>query len=212
MFRFDPALLPPAPDLSFEQGLWAAGLSHLAGIDEAGRGALAGPVAAAAVIFPADPGLVKRLAGVNDSKQLSARQRQALRPLIQAAALAWSVGLATAQEIDQLGILPATRLAAMRAVQALSPAPQHLLLDCLLLPDLDIPQVSLVKGDCRALSIAAASILAKTARDALMSEFAAQYPAYNFARHKGYGTLVHRQALAKHGPCPLHRLSFRFSE
>ena len=209
MLRFDPSLLPPAPDLSFEQALWAAGALHIAGIDEAGRGALAGPVVAAAVILPADPSITGQLAGVDDSKQLSPRQRQALRPRILEVALAWGVGLASAQEIDMLGILPATRLAAWRAVQALDAAPQHLLLDCLLLPDLDIPQTSLVKGDCRSLSIAAASIIAKTTRDAQMVELAAHYPAYGLATHKGYGTLAHRRALAKYGPSPLHRISFK---
>ncbi len=209
MARFDPALLPPAPDLSFEQALWAAGVRYAAGIDEAGRGALAGPVAAAAVILPPEPGLAEHLAGVQDSKQLSPAQRQALRPRIQEAALAWGVGMASPQEIDQLGILPATRLAAWRAIQALQPAPQHLLLDWLLLPDLDIPQTALVKGDCRVLSIAAASILAKTARDDLMVDLAAQHPAYGFEQHKGYGTLAHRRALASCGPCPQHRLTWR---
>jgi len=209
MARFDPALLPPRPDLSFEQALWAAGVGNVAGIDEAGRGALAGPVAAAAVILPPEPALAQSLAGVQDSKQLSPAQRQALRPRHSRDCPGLGVGMASPQEIDQLGILPATRLAAWRAIQALQPAPQHLLLDWLLLPDLDIPQTTLVKGDCRVLSVAAASILAKTARDDLMVGLATQYPAYGFEQHKGYGTLAHRRALASCGPCPQHRLTWK---
>jgi ribonuclease HII len=165
-------------------------------------------VAAAAVILPADLQVATRLAGVRDSKQMSARSRQKARDLIQAHALTWGVGFASVQEIDQLGILPATRLAASRALQALSVQPEHLLLDYLFLGDSELPQTSLVKGDCRSLSIAAASILAKTTRDALMLELDQQYPGYGLAAHKGYGTPAHRQAIRRLGACPLHRQSF----
>jgi ribonuclease HII len=207
--RFDPALLPPSPDLSFEQALWAAGVHRVGGIDEAGRGPLAGPVAAAVVILPLHPSLAERLAGVRDSKQMTPRQRQEACPRIKEAALGYAVGFAEAPEIDELGILPATRLAAWRALKALELAPEHLLLDYLFLPDIDLPQTSLIKGDCRSLSIAAASVLAKTARDARLWKLEEEYPGYGFARHKGYGTAVHRAALQRLGPCPQHRRSFR---
>lgn len=207
--RISPEQIPLAPDLRFEQALWAAGVPCVAGIDEAGRGALAGPVAAAAVILPPDPAVQAALSMVRDSKQMSPARRQAARLCIQAAAQAWGVGFASAQEIDALGILPATRLAALRAVQALAVAPQHLLLDYLFLPELPQPQTSLVKGDQRSLSIAAASVLAKTARDARMVALDAQYPGYGLAAHKGYGTAAHRRAIASLGASPLHRRSFQ---
>jgi ribonuclease HII len=205
---FDRSLIPPEPDLSFENILWQGGLSVIAGIDEAGRGALAGPVAAAAVILPPDPCMIHTLKGVRDSKQMTAAQRQAARELILRHAHAWGVGFASPGEIDRLGIVPATRLAAWRAVDELIIPPVHLLLDYLFLPDVPVPQTALVKGDCRSLSIAAASILAKTSRDALLVELDRQYPGYGFATHKGYGTLVHREALQHLGPSPVHRLSF----
>ena len=200
--------LPVCPDLAFEQALWTAGVRLVAGVDEAGRGPLAGPVAAAAVVLPADPGVAERLTGVRDSKQLSPSARQAARLQILAAALTWGVGFASAEEIDALGILPATHLAARRALDELARQPEHLLLDYLFLRESALPQTSLIKGDCRSLSIAAASVLAKTSRDALMLELDAQYPGYGLAAHKGYGTLAHRQALRRLGPCPIHRRSF----
>jgi ribonuclease HII len=206
--RFDPELIPTAPDLSLEQSLWRAGIVSLAGIDEAGRGALAGPVAAAAVVLPADRAAATRLQGVRDSKQMTAQQREAARRTIQEAALTWGVGFAEAEEIDRWGIVPATRLAMQRALDSLSLTPGHLLLDYMLLPDCPIPQTSMIKGDQRSLSIAAASVLAKTARDARMCDFSSQYPEYGFAGHKGYGTRLHLEALARSGPCPLHRRSF----
>jgi ribonuclease HII len=208
MPTFDLSLLPPAPDLSFEQALWDSGLSVVAGIDEAGRGALAGPVAAGAVVLPCDPGVAVRLHGVRDSKQMSPRQREEARERIRAVALTWGVGLASPDEIDALGILPATRLAACRALEALNPLPEHLLLDYLFLPEIPLSQTALVKGDCRSLSIAAASVLAKTARDALLRELDVCYPGYGFAVHKGYGTQAHRLALRRLGASPVHRLSF----
>ncbi|NJD58359.1 MAG: ribonuclease HII [Anaerolineae bacterium] len=208
MPAFDPSLLPAEPDLSFELALWQAGLTWVAGIDEAGRGALAGPVAAAAVILPQDETVTRQLSGVRDSKQMTAAQREVARAKIIQHALAWGVGTATNEEIDQLGILPATRLAACRALAALSTTPLHLLLDYLFLPDISIPQTALIKGDCRSLSIASASVLAKTTRDTLLRELDISYPEYGFASHKGYGTAEHRAALKRLGACPVHRLSF----
>jgi ribonuclease HII len=208
MPTFDASLLPPEPDLSFELELWQAGLMRVAGIDEAGRGALAGPVAAAAVILPQTMEVIGLLKGVRDSKQMTPKQRETAREWILQYAAAWGVGFATPEEIDQLGIVPATRLAAWRALGQLLPYPDHLLLDYLFLPDVSIPQTALIKGDCRSLSIAAASILAKTSRDALMRELDLRYPGYGFAAHKGYGTLAHRGALLRLGPSPVHRLSF----
>jgi ribonuclease HII len=206
--RIDPAQIPPAPNLDFESALWQQHIPLAAGLDEAGRGAWAGPVAAAAVILPADPGIEIKLKGVRDSKELTPVQREELAEKIRTHALSYATGLSSAGEIDALGILPATRLAMQRAISRLAEHPDHLLIDALFLPDVEIPQTSLIKGDQRSLSIAAASILAKTTRDALMREFDHEYPLYRFARHKGYGTAVHRAAIEKHGPCPIHRMSF----
>jgi ribonuclease HII len=206
--RLDPRLIPDAPDLRFESALWQAGVQQVAGIDEAGRGAWAGSVAAAAVILPRDETLLETLRGVRDSKQLSPARRSALAPVIQATAVTWAVGYASSLEIDDYGILFATRLAMSRAVASLSQPPHHLLIDALFLPEYPIPQTALLKGDQRSLSIAAASILAKTARDALMTQMEVNYPGYGFALHKGYGTQHHRQALLQLGPCPEHRMSF----
>jgi ribonuclease HII len=206
---FDRQSLPPRPDLTFEQALWKQGLFLIGGIDEAGRGAWAGPVAAAVVVLPADVRMIEVLAGVRDSKEMSPAQRETWAGIIKTVALAWGVGMASHQEIDLLGILPATRLAAQRALVRLPTAPEHLLLDYLHLPDVFLPQTALVKGDARSLSIACASVLAKTARDAQMVEQDTFYPAYGFARHKGYGTAHHQAALARLGPCPIHRLTFK---
>ncbi len=208
MRAFDLSLLPPEPNLAFELPLWKAGFTAVAGIDEAGRGALAGPVAAGAVILPVYKNIVRHLRGVRDSKQMTPEQREAMREKIIQYAVSWGVGLASAQEIDHLGILPATHLAVCRALDGLSYPPAHLLLDYLQLPGVTIPQTVLVKGDCRSLSIAAASILAKTSRDLILRELEGAYPGYGFARHKGYGTQAHRQAIRQLGTCPEHRLSF----
>ncbi|HPH94675.1 MAG TPA: ribonuclease HII [Anaerolineaceae bacterium] len=205
--KFDLSLVPPAPDLSFEAPLWAAGLLA-AGIDEAGRGAWAGPVAAGAVILPPDASLMRTLNGVRDSKEMSPASREEWAGAICRHALAWGVGMASNEEIDRLGILPATRLAATRALAALEPPPAHLLLDFITLPGNPLPQTPLIKGDARSLSIACASVLAKTRRDAWMVEAETAFPGYGFARHKGYGVSAHRQALQRLGPCPLHRRSF----
>ena len=198
------------PDLHYEKKLWRAEYKFIAGLDEAGRGALAGPVSAAAVVLPNDnPQLARTLGGARDSKQMTARQRERLAPRIQAAALGWGVGFACAQEIDALGIVASTRLAALRTLAAMRLIPDFLLTDFRLeLPELDIPQISLVKGDQQSLSIAAASILAKTARDALMCQLEDQYPQYGFARHKGYGTLMHRKAIEQIGFSLEHRKTF----
>ncbi|MDH5505650.1 MAG: ribonuclease HII [Anaerolineae bacterium] len=206
--RFDPALLPTRPDLSLERGLWQAGVARIAGMDEAGRGALAGPVCAAAVIFPAEPELFNTLFGVNDSKKMTAQQRDSWAATIQETALACSVAFASSLEIDQIGIVPATHLAMQRALTTLRFSPDHLLIDALLLSEVSLPQTSLLKGDARSLSIAAASILAKTSRDNHMRELDRQYPRYGFAKHKGYGTAFHRAAMKKWGPCPIHRITF----
>lgn len=206
--RIDPSLIPDFPNLSFEQALWKAGLSAVAGIDEAGRGCLAGPVTAAVVILPNSDRIQKTLTGTRDSKQLNSNQRESLRVKVESSARAWGVGWATQVEIDRVGILPATRLAIWRAIDQLSQPAEHLLVDYLELTDISLPQTRLVKGDRRSLSIAAASILAKTHRDAWMIEQNRHYPGYSFAKNKGYGTAQHREALLKLGPCPLHRRSF----
>jgi ribonuclease HII len=207
--RFDRRLIPKRPDTAFEQALWNQGLIFIGGIDEAGRGAWAGPVAAAVVVLPADLQVMETLKGVRDSKQMTPAQRSEWAAVIKTTALAWQVGMASHQEVDTLGILSATRLAAQRALIELPAAPKHLLLDYLHLPGVDIPQTALVKGDARSLSIACASVLAKTARDALLVEQDTLYPGYGFARHKGYGTAVHRAALERLGACPIHRMSFK---
>ncbi len=209
MGKFDLSRLPPSPTLEFERSLWEAGFGWVAGIDEAGRGPLAGPVSAAAIILPPDPAIAAQLSGVRDSKQMTPEGRESWAARLRQVVLAYGVGFASAQEIDSLGILPATRLAVKRALEGLALSPDHLLLDYLELPDDRRPQLSLVKGDARSLSIASASVLAKTAHDALLRELDQQYPGYGFASHKGYPTLEHRLALARLGPCPIHRLTFK---
>lgn len=201
--------VPYFPDLSAETALWERGLQWLAGLDEAGRGAWAGPVSAGAVILPADVRILEELQGVRDSKQMTARQRSAHVQAIHTYALAWGVGFASAAEIDEIGIVPATRLAMQRALQQCGLIPEHLLVDALRLPQIAIPQTALIKGDARSLSIAAASVLAKTSRDAWMVALGEDYPAFHFGAHKGYGTAAHRAALQTCGPCPQHRFSFR---
>jgi ribonuclease HII len=199
-----------SPDLSYEKKLWLAH-KYIAGLDEAGRGALAGPVCVGAVILPDNnPHLMRTLSGVRDSKQLTPRKRDQLAPRIKEIARAWGIGFAQADEIDALGIVPATRLAANRALEAISFLPDFLLTDFRLeLPELDVPQMALVRGDQCSLSIASASILAKTARDTLMVGLDAQYLQFGFARHKGYGTLFHRTMIAELGFSPVHRKTFQ---
>jgi len=196
------------PDLRYETPFWQAGQWHICGIDEAGRGALAGAVFAAAVILPPDMQMLQTLSGVRDSKQMTPIQREYWERKIKEYAVTWGVGNATNQEIDAIGILPSTRLAMQRAVEALQVTPSHLLIDAVILRQVEIPQTALIKGDVHCLSIACASVLAKTARDREMTELDALYPVYGFKRHKGYGTLLHRTALTMYGACPLHRVSY----
>ena len=208
MAKFDRSLLPEAPNLDLEKRLWQAGLRSVAGLDEAGRGALAGPVVAAAVVFSQNSEETARLEGIQDSKLLSAGQRRSWADEIENSVQDFGTGIATAGEIDDIGILPATRLAMSRAIGALACQPEHLLIDHILLPDLPIPQTALTKGDARSRSIAAAAVLAKVARDTLMCDLDETYPGYDFGRHKGYGTQAHRQRIQNQGPSPAHRYSF----
>jgi ribonuclease HII len=207
--RIDPALIPLQPNLFFEQSFWNEGILLVAGVDEAGRGSLAGPVSAGAVILPPLDEIRKTLSGVQDSKQLSATERSEQRILIESTSKAWAIGFADNTEIDQVGIAGATRLAIQRAVNQLIIKPEHLLIDYLVLPDNPIPQTRLVKGDARSLSIAAASILAKTHRDEWMISVANEYPEYSFEANKGYGTADHLKALETRGPSALHRMTFK---
>lgn len=177
----------------------------ICGVDEAGRGPLAGPVSAAAVILDPD----NPIPGLNDSKKLSEKQREQLAPLIRERALAWAVAYASVEEIDQLNILQATLLAMKRAVLALNIQPELVLVDGLFCPDTGIPSEAIVKGDSKVAAISAASILAKTDRDALMLQLHEQYPAYGLAGHKGYPTAAHIAALREHGVTPIHRKSFK---
>ena len=191
------------PDSSFEKRAFRQGFRLVAGVDEAGRGCLFGPVVAAAVIL--DPS--RPIRGLQDSKQLSPGEREKLAAAIRLKALGWAVGAADAAEIDRWNIYQASRVAMVRAVAALVPQPDFLLIDAMRL-DLPVPQESIIKGDARSRSIAAASILAKTHRDAGMAVWDEIYPQYGFREHKGYGTPAHLRALAAYGPTPLHRFSY----
>ena len=198
------------PDLCEEFALHATGYARVAGLDEAGRGAWAGPVCAAAVILPLDrTDLLDLLAGVRDSKQLSPARREALLPRILKVAEAVGVGWATPSEVDEVGIVPATRRAMARAVGRLDGQVDALLVDYVHLPEINLPQRALPKADVHCLSVAAASIVAKVTRDRLMVALDEDLPGYGFARHKGYGTRQHREALARLGPSPIHRMSWR---
>ena len=190
--------------LRYERELWQRDIRLIAGIDEAGMSPLAGPVSAAAVVLEVG----WRAPHVNDSKQLDPREREELAALIRREARAFAVAFVEPQEIDRLNIYWAGILAMRRAVEALGVRPEHLLIDARRLRDLPIEQTRIVKGDELSLSIAAASILAKTERDTRMIAYDRQYPAYGFAKHKGYPVRQHMAALAKHGPCPIHRRSF----
>lgn len=196
------------PTFVEEARLWATGYRYVAGLDEAGRGALAGPVVAAAVIVPR----ASRLAGVwtevRDSKLLRPAAREALVAPIQHAAEAWGVGIIPASVIDEIGIAPATRRAMLAALAALKTSPDYLLIDWVKLPEAALPQTCVPKADLNMASVAAASILAKVTRDRLMVEMTARFPAYGFDGHKGYGAARHLAALREHGPCPEHRHSF----
>jgi ribonuclease HII len=198
------------PDLVQELRLRRLGYDRIAGIDECGRGAWAGPVIAAAVILPVRRmDLIQQLAGVRDSKIMTHKQRLAGAQKIQQIALDFGVGQASSVEVDKSGILGATRLAMSRAIGALKQPPQHLLIDHITLDQVPIDQISIPKGDATVLSIAAASVLAKVARDALMVAFDQKFPGYTFSSHKGYGTVAHRIALKALGPTAIHRRSFR---
>ena len=200
----------PSPTLEYETSLWERGFLAVAGIDEAGRGAWAGPVSAGAVILPADPKILETLDGVRDSKLMTPQEREMMFDIIKNNAAAWAVGEADAAEIDRIGILNATKNAMKRAVGGLSIVPDHLLIDYVRLHDLTTPQIGIKKGDRISLSIACASVLAKVSRDRYMSGEAAElYPQYQFDKHKGYGTRLHQNLLAQFGPCPIHRMSFR---
>ena len=189
---------------AWERRAQEQGLGPVCGIDEAGRGPLAGPVCAAAVILPLDC----HIDGLNDSKKLTEKKREALFPLIQEKALAWGIGWASAEEIDAINILQATFLAMKRAVEQLSVQPGWALVDGNRMPPLDIPGETVVKGDAQCASIAAASILAKVSRDRLLEDWDTLYPEYGFAKHKGYGTTAHYDAILRHGVLPIHRKSF----
>jgi ribonuclease HII len=190
--------------LRYETELWARGLTLVAGADEAGMAPLAGPVVAGACILPRD----YRPRGIDDSKKLDACERERLAGDIRRNAVCWAVARAEVEEIDRLNVYWAGILALERAVRALSRRPEHLLVDARTLRGLDLPQQGIVHGDALSLTIAAASILAKTARDALMEELDARHPGYGLARHKGYPTPDHLKALRERGPCPVHRRSF----
>ena len=198
----------PHPTFARESQLWQAGFVRVAGVDEAGRGALAGPVVAAAVIVPAHAPLTGIWASVYDSKLLTPQSRSALEGEIQQAALAWGIGSSSAASIDQIGIAAATRQAMQAAIAALHPLPDHLLIDWVRLPQIDLPQASYSKADRDIVAVAAASILAKVYRDRLLTQLHEVYPHYGFAQHKGYGAPAHLAALVAHGPCPEHRHSF----
>lgn len=200
----------PSPTLAYELPLWNAGLTLVAGIDEAGRGCWAGPVTAGAVILPADPSAAERLTGVRDSKLMTPAERDAMYAVIPEVAAAWAVGEADSTEIDRLGILNATKLAMKRAMEGLGVLPEHLLIDYVRLHDVTIPQTGIKHGDMLSLSIACASVMAKVTRDRWMTETAEiRFPGYGFAAHKGYGTKQHREALEKLGPTPIHRFTFK---
>ncbi len=193
-------------DMSFfEAELWRRQVRFVAGLDEAGRGPLAGPVVAAAVILPPHA----RLWQVDDSKKLSAAKRE---ELIKDQALAFGVGVVCSWDIDRYNILQGTKMAMLRSIDKLALKPQHLLIDALALPESDLPQTSLIKGDSRSVSIAAASILAKCYRDRLMRRYHELYPAYGFDQHKGYPTVKHCRAIREAGYCPIHRRTFRLPE
>jgi ribonuclease HII len=197
------------PSLTHERRLWDAGYRCIAGLDEAGRGAWAGPVVAAAVVLPPqEPQLAEALSGVRDSKMLTAARREMLLEAIEQHALAWGVGAVSPREIDAWGIVPATCRAMALALEALSMPADHLLIDYLPLPDVPLPQLSLPHGDSLVLSIAAASIIAKVSRDRMMIELDARFPGYGFGQHKGYGTPQHRAALSSLGSSAVHRFSF----
>ena len=192
--------------LVFEELTWELGFKHVAGVDEVGRGCLAGPVVAGACILDPAKELPK---GLNDSKQLTAKQRDEIAAELKENCLAYAIGSVTADEIDRINILEATKLAMRNAITALQPAADYLLIDALVLKGVGLQQRSIIKGDSISASIAAASILAKTYRDDLMNSYETEYPEYGFAEHVGYATRRHYDALRTHGPCAIHRKTFK---
>lgn len=190
--------------LEYEKNAKLKGYTAICGVDEAGRGPLAGPVCAAAVILP-DNTIIE---GVNDSKKLSEKKREALYDVIKSTALSYCIAYATVEEIEEINILNATMLAMKRAVEGLEIKADFAMIDGNRLPDLSIACDYIIKGDAKSMSIAAASILAKVSRDRLLYEYAKEYPQYQFDKHKGYGTKAHIEAIREYGPCPYHRLSF----
>jgi len=190
--------------LAYERKLWAEGIDYIAGVDEVGRGPLAGPVVTCAVILPKD----FKLLGVDDSKKLSPKKRDELFDQIKEAAIAWNIGRREADCIDDINILEATKEAMLDAVNGLAVKPGHVLIDAVKLKKLEIPQTAIIKGDATSVSIAAASIIAKVTRDREMVEMAKVYPGYAFDSNKGYGTKAHYDGLKALGPCPIHRRTF----
>ena len=190
--------------LQYENEVKNKGFRYVCGVDEAGRGPLAGPVCAAAVILHDN----QIIDGVNDSKKLSEKKREELFDVIKEQALAYSIAFATVEEIEEMNILNATMLAMKRVVEGLEVKADYALIDGNRLPPLNIPCEYVIKGDAKSMSIAAASILAKVSRDKLCYEYAQKYPQYGFDKHKGYGTKVHKEALLEYGPCEIHRMSF----
>ncbi len=190
--------------LEYENKAIESGYKNICGVDEAGRGPLAGPVCAAAVILPEG----KIIEGVNDSKKLTEKKREELFDVIKEEAVAYSVGWASVEEVEEINILNAAMLAMKRAVEGLSVKADFAYIDGNKIPNVEIPCEAVVKGDAKSMSIAAASILAKVSRDRLMIEYAAEYPEYGFEKHKGYGTKAHNEAILKYGVTPIHRMSF----
>ncbi len=196
-----------APTYDEEAALLNDGYAAIAGVDEVGRGSLAGPVVAGAVVLPlyCNEGWIE---GIRDSKRLTPRRREISYEDMRAASVIMSIGAASSSEIDGVGIVQATQIAMRRAINGLPVAPDFLLVDAMALPDVDIPQRSIIKGDAKCLSIAAASIVAKVARDSMMRDLDKEYPGYGFGQHKGYGTRQHIDGLESLGACPIHRRTF----
>lgn len=200
-------LLLPLPNINqnyFEDQLYSEGVPSIAGVDEVGRGCLAGPVVAASIILPRDC----KIEGINDSKKLSAKKRDELYDLILDSAVAYGIGIISSSEIDKINILQASLKAMKSSVESLMVKPQYLLIDGNQAIDTNIPQKIIIKGDMRSISVSSASIIAKVTRDRMMSEFEKKYPNFKFSIHKGYGTRLHLEELKKYGPTPIHRMTF----
>jgi ribonuclease HII len=192
--------------LDFEKQAWAEGFKFVAGLDEVGRGCIAGPVVAAACILSPDKAIPK---GIDDSKKLTAARRDEIAEELKEICIAYAIGSVEAEEIDRINILEATKKSMLNALDILTPQADYLLIDALRLKQTSLPQKAIIKGDTVSASIAAASILAKTYRDALMVEYDTEFPQYGFAGHKGYGAVTHFAAIRAHGACRLHRKTFR---